>query len=277
MALNLSDCDKMILVSQKAGVKLSIVHPQRFYPPFVKAQELVKNGAIGKLTDVRILTLTNKFQFMDKETHWVHALPGGIIAESGPHPIYLSLAFLKKVDDVCACAKKTLDYPWVSYDNCKIELRGGDLDSSIILSHASNCSALDVDLIGTEGTIRLDLQSMLLILNKQKDFKQLSRGFYSLGVSLSLSSLEVANQIVKGVISNAFAAVRRKKMLGHRIVIERFVNSVVNDQPVPVPAEEGRETCRIIEMIVRKLDQHGDLGSRAEERACHLNSSATCP
>jgi hypothetical protein len=69
------------------------------------------------------------------------------------------------------------------------------------------------------------------------------------------SSLSVAGQTITGVMSNAFRVILGKSMLGHDIMIEKFVKSIINDQPVPVTPEEGRETIRIMEMIVRRLEK----------------------
>jgi len=42
-------------------------------------------------------------------------------------------------------------------------------------------------------------------------------------------------------------------MLGHDIMIEKFVDSIINDKPVPVTPEEGRETVRVMEVVVEKI------------------------
>jgi hypothetical protein len=42
-------------------------------------------------------------------------------------------------------------------------------------------------------------------------------------------------------------------MLGHDIMIEKFVKSIINNQSVPVTPEEGRETVKVLEMIVDKI------------------------
>ena len=44
-------------------------------------------------------------------------------------------------------------------------------------------------------------------------------------------------------------------MLGHDIMIEKFVDSVANNKPVPVTPEESRETIRTMDMIVKKVQQ----------------------
>ena len=43
-------------------------------------------------------------------------------------------------------------------------------------------------------------------------------------------------------------------MLGHDILIEKFVNSIINSLPVPVAPEEGRETVKTMNMLVKKID-----------------------
>ena len=71
--------------------------------------------------------------------------------------------------------------------------------------------------------------------------------------SVAVHSLSVAGQIVKGVVSNVFTVILHEPMLGHDIMIEKFVDSIKNNKPVPVPAEEGRETVRVMDMIIKKL------------------------
>jgi len=246
MALSVSDCDNMIDATRKTRQKLNIVHNQIFYPPFLKARELVSRGEIGKLTGMSISQLTNRTDYMNQRNHWIHSLPGGVLGETGPHVVYMSLAFLRKVRNVEVCARKTLEYPWVLYDDYRIELEGKDMTSSIVISHANDYAAADVALFGREGMIRMDLQSMLLMHYKRENLTP---------ISVALSSLKVAGQIIKGVMSNALNFMLRRPLLGHDIMIEKFVNSIINDQPVPVTPEEGRETVRVMEMLVDKLDR----------------------
>lgn len=254
MALSVGDCDSMILASKKYGVKFSIVHNQRFYPPFLEAQELVENGVVGKLVNMRIFFSVPKAQYLGQEGHWIHGLPGGAIGECGPHAVYLSLTFLKRIKNVDVYARKTLDTPSVLFDDYEIALEGESLRSSAINIYGGDYSALDVDLIGTEGVIKLDLQRMLLVLVRGQRFEPMSSNIHSSGALLSFSSLNVVGQILKNLLSNAFATMLGKTFVSHYILIREFVNSIVNDEEVPVSAEEGRETTRVMEEIARRLD-----------------------
>lgn len=244
MALNVSDCDEMIKISKKYGTKLSVVHNQLFYPPFMKGLELVDRGAIGKLTGMRVSSFTHREVFMPLKDHWIHRLPGGVLGETGPHVVYMSLAFLKNVKEVNVSSSKSLDYPWVLYDDYRIELAGENMTSSILISHANDYTASEVELFGTEAIIKIDLQSMLLTKYRRENLTPMS---------VAYSSLNTAGQMTKGVFKNAFRVMLKRPMLGHDIMIEKFVKSIINDQSVPVSSEEGRETIRIMEMIVNKL------------------------
>ena len=193
MALNISDCDKMINAAKKSSVKLSVVHNQKFYPPFIKAQELVNSGAIGKVMGIRVLSLTNRNEYAALKDHWIHKLPGGIIGETGPHTVYMSLAFIQTVNNLSVFPRKTLDFPWILYDDYRMELEGPSINASIYVSHAGDYTSSEVDLFGSEGVITISLESMLLTRSKLGELK---------ATSVALYSLSNAGQIIKGVASN---------------------------------------------------------------------------
>ena len=246
MASSLADCDKMIEAAKRNNVKLSVVHNQRFYPPVLKAEELVKSGVVGELTGMRILSLTPRKEYLIHERHWIHKLPGGIIGETGPHVIYLSLVFVKNVRNVNVIARKLSKYPWVLYDDYRIEIEGENITSSILISHSTNYTASKMELYGTEYLLDLDLQSMHLIKFKRSTLEP---------TTIATTSLNVAWQIVKGTLSNAIKVALSRPMLGHDIMVEKFVKSILYDLPVPVTPEEGRETVRILEIIVNKINR----------------------
>jgi len=63
----------------------------------------------------------------------------------------------------------------------------------------------------------------------------------------------MACQVASGVTANAFKLVTGKLNYGHDTIIENFVNSILNDHQPPVTGEEGKETIRVMEMIVERL------------------------
>ena len=192
---------------------------------------------------MRILSITPRNKYIAINNHWIHKLPGGAIGETGPHVIYMSLAFVKNVRNIRVVARKTTNYPWVLYDDYRIVLEGENINSSIYVSHASNYRASEVELFGTKYALRIDLLSMLLIRYKKKINS----------INAVSSTLNSTGQMVINTLLNVLKVMLHKPMLGHYILIERFVQSVINDETVPVTPEEGRETVRILEEIVKNI------------------------
>jgi predicted dehydrogenase len=255
MALSVADCDNMISSSRKNGAKLCLAHTARFYPPYQKAQKLVKDGIIGKLTNMNILFSVPSSQYIDKRYHWINELPGGAIEECGPHAVYLSLPFLKEIKSVDAFAIKTSNHSWVASDNYNIALEGQEAVCHIVNTYGGDYTAFEIDLIGTKGLLKLDLQSMSLVFSRGQRIEPMSSSIRFSGVLLASYSLNVAGQIIRNVALNAFAALSGKTFVSHYILIQRFIESIACDKPVPVPPEEGRETVRIMEKIVGILNQ----------------------
>ena len=245
MALTTTDCDRMLDASRKHRRKLCIVHNVLFHPPLVKARKLVAEGAIGDFTGMRIFLSDPRDEMIMRKDYWIHKLPGGLIGETGPHPVYISLAFLDKVNDVDVYAKRFLKHPWAPFDEFRIELEGERAVSSITISYASNRYTANVDILGTESALHLDLQSMLVLRQGAKP--SLSP------LSLVSTSLGSVSQTIGGLLANSLKAATGRFRLGHDTVIEMFVNSVLSNTPPPVTGEEGREVVRVMEMIVKEL------------------------
>lgn len=246
MALKTSDCDEMVNASHKHNVKLCIIHNQLFDPPVIKARKMVAGGAIGDFIGMRIFISDPRNEMIMRKDYWIHKLPGGLIGETGPHAVYKSLAFIGEVKEVDVHARKFLEHPWALLDEFRIELVGERGNSSILISYPSNRRASSIDLLGTEGALHLDPLSMSLIHYGNSKSKE--------PVALARYSLSAAFQLIGSVASNTFNVLtRRGRFFGHDAVIEGFVDSILNDHQPPVTAEEGRETTRVMEMIVERL------------------------
>ncbi len=171
MATKVSDCEEMIRTSKDNEVKLSIVHNDLFHPPFIKAKEMYENGEIGEFRGMKIFLSTPKQDMLDLKDYWYHKLPGGVIGETGPHISYMSLQFLKNIQNVDVFAKNFLNYSWAPYDDFRVEIEGQNGFSSVALSYTTNYWAATVDIIGSDALLQIDLNSMTII---KHDLNELS-------------------------------------------------------------------------------------------------------
>lgn len=246
MALRTSDCDQMVQAARKQKVKLCVIHNDLFHPPLIKARKLVAEGAIGDFVGMRIFLSTPRWHMIDLKDHWYHKLPGGVLGETGPHIAYMSLAFLKDIINVDVYAKSLLKHPWAPFDEFRIELEGENGISSIALSYTRDCWAATVDIFGTKAALHLDINNMSLIRHRVKELSYRPIG---------QSSLSTISQMAGGIAATVFKVMTGRQKLGTDVVIERFVASVLSDSQPPVTGEEGRETVRLMETIIKRLQE----------------------
>ncbi|MFX0106008.1 MAG: Gfo/Idh/MocA family protein [Candidatus Hodarchaeota archaeon] len=121
MANSIKDCDKMIKVCKKNDVKLKIFENFTFYPPIMKAKQLLQEGIIGEVNSVHIKTLeATKGGWETSATTWLWRLDpekcgGGLdcgspfIFDDGFHKFWLALYLIgAKVEKV---------YSWIDRFN----------------------------------------------------------------------------------------------------------------------------------------------------------------
>jgi len=205
----------------------------------------VTNGAIGDFRGMRIFLSTPTNYMTAQKDHWAHKLPGGVIGETGPHIVYMTLAFINPIQRVSVDALKIMEFPWSKYDDYRINLIGEKTMSSVTLSYTTDQWAARVDLLGSKGILTLDLEGMYLVNNRRPTLK---------AMPVALSLLSESGQIFQNLVSKGLRVATGKYDNTHDIIVERFVDSIVNGTESPVTAEEGREAVRVLNMIVEKLE-----------------------
>lgn len=248
MALKVTDCDAMIEAAVKFRRQVCVVHNQVFNPAFLRAREYFAKGGIGDFTGLHIFLSTPTDYITSKKDHWAHALPGGILGESGPHGVYLAQVFLKDIYGVDVFARKIIpEYPWSNFEDFRMVLRAKNGIATITLNYASNQWAAEVDIIGTKGILKIDLQSQAFVSYERSKLDALTVG---------LSEVKMASGRMSAAGANGIRYILGKKSDGHYNGIREFTDSIIGKRPALVGAEDGRETVRVMEMLTEKLNHH---------------------
>jgi predicted dehydrogenase len=172
-------------------------------------------------------------------------LPGGVLGETGPHGVYLSLAFLKNIYKVEVSAKKLFsEYPWSRFEDFRVNLSAENGLGSVTFVYGSNQWAADIDVIGTEGILKIDLQTQSLIRYNRSHLSISSLGFHTSGVIL---------QTLRALISGSLGYILRRRQDSHRIGIYKFIQSISENKALPLTPQQTRETVRIMEIIIERL------------------------
>ena len=246
MAISVQDCDAIVDASRQYKVKVCVAHSDLFYWPFMRSKELVVRGEIGEFRGMRIFLSTPTDYMTSHKDHWVHRLPGGVIGETGPHVAYMTLAFINPVLEVNVNAKKILDYPWSRFEDYRIDLMGDKFISSVTLSYASNQWIARLDIMGSTGSLMIDLEAMSLVKYQRSQLKP---------VPIGKSLLSESKQLAGHVLSNGVKFATGRLETTHDIIVRRFIDSISNESAVPITPEEGREAVKVTAMIVDKLKE----------------------
>lgn len=126
MANTVEECDKMIEVCKKNNVKLKIYENFTFYPPIVRAKQLIDNGIIGEVNSIHIKTLIAEggggWEIPPGAWKWrfnAETCGGGLevgspcVFDDGFHKFWLSLFFIdEKIEKVFSWIdRKIMDLP----------------------------------------------------------------------------------------------------------------------------------------------------------------------
>ena len=244
MALNVEECDAIIAAAKQNDATVCVAHSDLFYSPFLRAKDRLARGEIGDFMGMRILFSTPTDYMVSKEDHWAHKLPGGVIGETGPHAVYMALAFINPIVDVRASGSKQLDYPWSAFEEYRLELVGERATCTVTSVYTTDQWAAQVDLWGTQGMLKLDLELMSMVGYHRPALTP---------VGIASSGLSESAQLIRDTFRVGTDVLFRRFKSTHDLLIEGFVDSILDRRPPPVSAEEGKEAVRVMASIADKL------------------------
>ncbi len=254
MAQSVEECDAIIAAARDNKVKVCVAHSDLFYYPFIEARKLVREGAIGTFRGMRIFLSTPTHYITSKPDHWANKLPGGVFGESGPHIIYMTLAFINPIREVSVNALKLMgEYPWSPFEDYRIDLIGEKAASSVTMAYTSKQWLARLEILGEDAALLVDLEAMSLVKYRRERLKPLPIG---------LSLVSEAGQLLKSITMSGLRYATGSLRSTHDFIIGGFAESILNGTESPVPAEQGRESVRVQNMIVEKLNQKSVVGSQ---------------
>jgi predicted dehydrogenase len=116
MAMTLAECDGMIAAAEQSGKRLKVFENFLFYPPLVRARELLREGAIGKPLHFRMKVVmadrAQAWHVPEAASRWRHALAadgrgGPMVFDHGHHMMAVALWLFGDVRDGFACIERT--------------------------------------------------------------------------------------------------------------------------------------------------------------------------
>jgi predicted dehydrogenase len=248
MALNVSDCERMINESKKRGIKLCVCHNQLFIPS-VRQMKLMADSEDYDLTCFRT-SHRESFEFLKAHglaQSWnVHPEHGGILWEVGCHLAYLQLHFLKGVKEVCAVGNK-FKYP--VYDEFTVLLRTSNQRYGIMeISWLAKEREIVYEICSSNGKRVQTYLPHTFLIDRSEDppagVVDALRSFY-------LDEKRIFRKWTKFVTNH----ILKRERPSHFYLINDYIASLEKDIAPPVTPEDGKNTINLLECIEKSLDE----------------------
>ena len=220
MALDVSECDRMITACAGARVKLGVAYYRHLYPLVHRIRSLVMEGIIGKpvLACVEAYERFNPQPGSDR--YWLlepEKSGGGPMMDFGCHRIEILLDVLGPIDGVSSMHKNSFfDRRVEDTTVASFDFASGAL-ATLTCTHAAIEPCDSFDLYCTNGSIHVE--------------------------TLNKGSLKLVTQ--SGVVEEIHAPAPNL----HQPIIDDFVDSVLNDRPPAVDGSKGRAVSEILDRI----------------------------
>jgi predicted dehydrogenase len=230
----------MVAAAESAGTLLATAFDQRFHPAHVRLRELIRDGALGRVTCVRIhyacWTPANWAPETDQGTYqnWrisAEQAGGGAMIDLAPHGLDLTQTLLDEPLTIVAALtqQRIHDYP---VDDGAVLI--GQTASGVLLSHtvAYNCPdqfpRRTLEVIGTEGRA--------LAVNTMGQTP---------GGTLTLTR---PDGLVEDIAFDRHASPFQRQ-------VEAFAAAVQSGQPFPFPPARDLHTMRLLDVAAARSQE----------------------
>lgn len=158
MARNHAECQRMVAAFEKAGVPLFVAYYRRALPRFLKARELVRDGAIGVLTGVNYVYADGQALKARAEALPWRLVPersgGGLVLDLGSHTLDIIAYIAGDLSDVQGIAGNVAG-THAAEDGVAMTFRIGRALGSAQWDFASAVNADVITFMGTRGRVSL--------------------------------------------------------------------------------------------------------------------------
>ncbi|MEX0654316.1 MAG: Gfo/Idh/MocA family oxidoreductase [Phycisphaeraceae bacterium] len=245
LAMTRDECRRMARVADEHGRSLAVNHNLWFDPRLVAARRLVANGGVGDVLHIETFRafaprgMTNQ---PDARAAWLNALPGGLLEDVAPHPLYATLGFLS----LNAQPQHLQTWATGRHDDADDELRltlaDGRATAHVTLSLNARPDTFTLRIHGTKATLHVDVQNMLLHRQRARD-----RGPRALDRARQLARHSVANLTQTAGNALRLAARRTAPPGDMTALIHAHLQSRLDDRPFSLGSAQGEQVVAILE------------------------------
>jgi UDP-N-acetyl-2-amino-2-deoxyglucuronate dehydrogenase len=236
MSLKLEDAEEMIKTAMEHGVKLAVVHPNRFRPAVQKLKSELDKGSFGKMSHANATVRWNRGQAYFDQAPWrgTKEFDGGVLMNQAIHDLDLMLWLMGPVESVQAMAATRLrNIETEDLAGAVVRFQSGALG---IIEATTNIYPKNLEesiaLFGETGTAKISGHTANFI--ETWDFEGVSE--------------EEAGQVKNLVKADPFGKP------GHQCIIEDMVGSIRENRNPIVTGTDGLAPVKLILAIIESAE-----------------------
>lgn len=236
MSLRIKDGDRLIKVARENGVRLFVVHQNRFNKAVTKIRAAVDAGLIGKLVMGTVRLRWSRGQAYYDRDAWrgTWALDGGALTNQTIHHIDLLQWLCGEVASVSAVAKTQLvdvevedsAVAWIKFTNGAL----GTIEATTAARPLNRDIEASISILGERGTVIIEGAAV----NKMTTWTVNDE---------DISAYQEDPPNVYG--------------FGHNIIINNVVDTLLDGQEPLVDGEEAMKSIRLLNAIYRSIELGG--------------------
>jgi predicted dehydrogenase len=252
LALRLEDADRMIEACDAHGVKIFVVHQNRYNPPVIKAREALEQGRFGRLVMGTVrLRWTRDQAYYDSDSWrgtWAH--DGGVFMNQAVHHIDMLSWFMGNAETVRSMAATRL-----------VKIEAEDTGVAII---RYNSGALGV-LEATTAARPKDLEGSISILGEKGSV--VIGGFF---MNQLVTWNFVDKQPIDDVVFEKYG--KNPPEFAHNLgeYLKGVVTSLRTKKAALVDGLEGRKSLELITALYESIENDADVQLRFRPKKCRL-------
>lgn len=228
IALTIEDTDRIINACNENGVKLAVVHPNRFRPALIKLKNLMKEGRFGKLSHANATVRWNRNQAYYDQAPWrgTKSLDGGVLMNQAIHNLDLLVWLMGEVEEVYSMdATRLRDIEAEDVSTGVVRFKNGALGvvEAAVTIYPKNFEE-SISIFGENGTIKVGGQNANFIEHLVME-------------GLSEEDVEALKAEIK---ADPFGKP------GHLAIMEDMVLAIKDDREPVVTGEDGKRALQLV-------------------------------
>jgi predicted dehydrogenase len=243
MALTVAAAGDMRTAARRNGRHLTVNHNRWFDPVVQQARALLNSGALGMLVGVEVFQGAAAGEVdapAGHAAHWSTELPGGILYNLAPHPVYMLRGFVGSIEHVDVLARRDAHGRL-----CELRaiVAGESALGGLTISLQARPFMNRLTLLGTQMTAEVNLNNMTLITRRTRQAPKL--------VGKVLPNLDEALQLVRATVRNSIEFVRGRQRYfpGMGVHFGALYRALAGGAAPPVSADDGYEAVALQQRI----------------------------